>query len=445
MTNNRELVPIEQAMEILNRRASSYHVVTISCIQGALSEEIVRQALDLIQCRHPRLNCCIIGESDSLRFEGGAMKIPLRVVECVHKQQWQEVVLAELNQKFESDKGLMRAVLVRFENETDLSYLITTVHHAICDGLSCVQLQSEVLTYYQRIAAGESITQVPSLSALPPLPELLPKSMKGFRGFINGIFFLLLLKWQQILHRPETLGFEKSVPAQLRCCGMVHRKLDVEITQQLVNLCRQEKTTVQCALCAAMMLAVASKITGEKRTNVRLSCRSYVDLRKRLHPTISNENMGVLASAVTSYHTTQMNTSFWDLARDVKQQLEAILESKRIFSPVLVFKQIVNSFLTHPYQVPVTVAVSNIGRVNIPETYGVFKLEEVSFVPAQALFGGVFAAAVSTFNDKMLLNFMFSEPSISRETIEELASNTISRIVEACYQDEEDKTFTLTK
>lgn len=53
-------------------------------------------------------------------------------------------------------------------------------------------------------------------------------------------------------------------------------------------------------------------------------------------------------------------------------------------------------------------------------------LEEISFVPALAAFGGVFAAAVSTFQGKMLLNFMFSEPSISQETIEELANNVIS-------------------
>ncbi len=53
---NRELVAIEQGLEILNRCASTFNVVTISRVKGPLSEEILRQALDLIQYRHPRLN-----------------------------------------------------------------------------------------------------------------------------------------------------------------------------------------------------------------------------------------------------------------------------------------------------------------------------------------------------------------------------------------------------
>lgn len=67
-------------------------------------------------------------------------------------------------------------------------------------------------------------------------------------------------------------------------------------------------------------------------------------------------------------------------------------------------------------------------------------LEEISFVPALAAFGGVFAAAVSTFQGKMLLNFMFSEPSITQETIEEFANNAISCIVECLLPGKDDLT-----
>jgi NRPS condensation-like uncharacterized protein len=433
MIDKRELVPIEQAMEILNRRAGSYNVVTISRIKGPLSEEIVRQALDLVQDRHPRLNSRIVGSLDNLQFETeGTQKIPLRVVNKFHNEQGQEVVLEEMNEKIDSSKVLLRAVLVQIESENNTSYLLTTVHHAITDGLSSIRLHSEILTYCKSLASGERITQVPILPALPPVEELLPESMKGFKGAMNSVLFLLRLTLRHLWNRPQTLGFEKYVPIELRRCGLIHRQLDKELTQQFVELCRQEKTTVQGALCAAMLLAAARKITTVKKTDVCLSCESYVDLRRRLKPVVSDEDMSLLASSLTSFHTLRTNTSFWELARDVKQQLEAGLERGNIFSVVLMSRKIIESLLAQPDKTPITVALTNVGRVNIPKVYGPFQLEEISYYPAKAAFGGIFTGAVATFEGKMVLNFIFSEPSISRETMETLVDSVMSCIVEVC-------------
>ncbi|MEW6492674.1 MAG: hypothetical protein AB1589_09220, partial [Cyanobacteriota bacterium] len=159
-------------------------------------------------------------------------------------------------------------------------------------------------------------------------------------------------------------------------------------------------------------------------------------------PVVSDENMSVLASSITSFHTIrtqtsmtsfhtlQTRTSFWALARDVKQKLEAGLERGNIFSVVLMARKIFESALSQPNEVPLTVALTNVGRVNIPNTYGPFHLEEISYYPAQAAFGGVFTAAVATFEGKMLLNFIFSEPSTSRETMETLVNSVVSCIVD---------------
>ncbi|MBA3923982.1 MAG: hypothetical protein H0X31_20715 [Nostocaceae cyanobacterium] len=263
----------------------------------------------------------------------------------------------------------------------------------------------------------------------------MPKSIQGFKGAIHGFVSLLQAKFKQIWHRPQTLGFEKYVPTESRHSGMVHKWLNEDLTQQLVKVCKQEKTTVQGALCAALMFAAAKRISDDNRSNVRLSCCSYISLRKRLQPKVTEENMGLLASSVTSFHTLGVNTAFWNLAREVKQQLEVGLERNDIFSIMLMSRKIVESILAHPNQVTVSVAITNIGQVNIPQVYGLFKLEEISFVTALAAFGCVFSAAVSTFRGKMLLNFMFSEPSISHETMEKLANNAISHIVNACCQE----------
>jgi len=302
----------------------------------------------------------------------------------------------------------------------------------ISDGLSNVQLHSEILTYCQKIACSEPISEVVSLPPLPPIQQLLPEPLQGWQGLISGVFRLLQLKFQQIWYRSETLGFEKYVPIDSRRSSMIHRQLGEKITERLVNCCRQEKTTVHAALCTAMMLVLAKKITDEKKIDLCLSCQSFVSLRHRLEPIIGNENLGMLASSIISYHVISENSSFWNLARDVKQQLEASLESNDIFSIMLFLRKIAEFCLAHPEEIPVSVSLSNIGRVDIPQVYGSFKLEAISFASAAAVSGGAFIATASTFVGKMSLNFVFSEPSISEKTMEQMANNTVIRLVEIC-------------
>lgn len=426
---NRKLVPIEQGMEIANRYSGTYNVVTISHITGPLTEEIVRKTLDLVQSRHPRLNSCIVGELDSLRFETEqTKKIPLRVV---HDRQLNDLVLEQLNSEFDSSKCLVRFVFVPPEKDANTSYLIATIHHAITDGLSSLQLHSEILTYCQKIASGEPLNPETSLKPLPPLYDLVPASMKGFRGTLNIMLFLWHLRLKQLWYRPETLGFEKSVPLESRHCGWIRRQLNETFTQQIVNRCKQEKTTVQAAICAAMMFAVGKKLAMGNPRDVRVSCYSFIDLRRRLSPVVHPENFGTLVSSAISFHTLKPHTSFWDLARDVRKQLESELKSSDIFVPFLILRNLIELILKNCDRAPATVALTNVGRVNIPSVYGEFKLEEISYVAGLAAIGGILTAAVTTFEGKMTLNFMFSEPSISEETAEILVDNVISSLIDS--------------
>lgn len=432
MLENRELAAHEQAMEILNNLAASFHIVTISRIRGIINEELLKQALDITQSRHPLLSYRIVPKSNSFWFEPGSGKVPLSVVKKQQIQQWEEVVIEELNQKINSDKNLLRVRIVTIEEEENICYLITTIHHAIADASSCIQMHSEILSNCQKIPEGKAETNIIHLPQLPSIYKLFPKLFQGFTGEIGNILYLLRLKLQLIRYKPTTLNFEKSIPLESRSCGMVHRKLDLELTTGLVDVCRQQKTTVQAALGAAMLFAVAKKTNLPQTKNNYLSFRSSVNLRPLLQPQISNENLAAIASAILTFHNFQGNSNFWDLARDIKQKLETGLASGNAFRQILMFKTIMTSFLKNPYQSAVSAALTNIGRINIPHNYGQLELEEISFVPAQSAFGGIFGAAVSTFRGKMLLNFMFSQPSISRSTVETLADDILDTIANVC-------------
>ena len=430
MMENRKLCAAEQVTEIANRLTSSSNLVIIGHIQGPLNAAIVEQALALVQTHHSRLNFRIVGDVDNLHFETGAKQIPLRLVDKQHEEQWQETVLEELNTKIESSEVLLRAILVQGPepSENTTSHLIITIHHAICDGLSSIELYSQILTYCSKIASGEPVEPGPSLPSLPPIDELLPPSAKGFRGKINNWLILLRLLFKSMWHRPKGLSFEKTVPLELRRTGNIYRQLDAQVTQQLILRCRQEKTTVHSALSAALIFAAVSQIREGQKTSV--SCWSAVDLRRHLKPAISNENLGQLASAITLFHTLGTNTSFWELAREVREQLEVGLKSSESFCQALMLRKALDSALTNPDISPNTVTISNVGRVNISRIYGQFELSEISLSVAQATFGGILFAAVTTFEGKMFLHFPFSQPAISQETMETLVERVLSCLVD---------------
>ncbi|MEG4940613.1 phthiocerol/phthiodiolone dimycocerosyl transferase family protein [Microcoleus sp. F4-D5] len=425
MVNNRILAPHQHLLEILNRRASTWNMTVFSRIRGFLSEETLRQALEVAQYRHPYLNCRIVGDLDRLRFETeGTQKIPLRVVERIHEKHWQEIVLSELNEKIDSSRYLMRAVLVRDEGDNGISHLITTVHHAIADGLSFLQLQSEILTYCCQKNFGELLNQVAQLAALPPLEELMPKPAKAS------------LENQTKIAEIDHLTVEKLVSIKSRCSGWFYRQLNEGLIQKLEKMARQEKTTVNGALCAAMLLAIAKIIRQTKRTDsLRLSCESSINLRPYLEPAVSNEHLSWLISLVYSRHVIETNTAFWDLAREVRQQIKEGLPHSVQFNLAEFDRELAQKILVSPNELGITVEITNMGKLNIPTAYGALELEEISLIFGQAGFAGVPALAVTTFRKKAILNFLFSEPSISRETMEILADSVVYYLHEACGEE----------
>jgi len=434
MNNNRALSVTEQAMELLSHQHSSFNIVTISRIKGEIKEEILRQALDAVQSIHPLLNSRIIGTLEHLEFTNhGTGKIPLSVVSQGINDNWEDVVREELNKSIDSSQVLLRCILLYKQSEINASYLITTVHHAISDGLSSISLQSEILKCYQIMASGDAI-DIDCGSAIPPLEELLPKWMKGKKGIGNGTWFLLKMKVQMLLHKPEQLEPEETVPLESRTCGMTHRFLEKELTQKIIELCRQENTTVHGALCAAMLLTVANKISREKPRSIKVSCRSYVDLRRRIEPPIKNKHMSFLASFLTSFHHLKPQMSFWDLSRDITKDIELGLNTQEFFKPLTIFRKIIEYYIKNPDEFLLTSGVSNIGLVDISEVYGDLEIEEISFVASDAIFGKNFTVTVATFKDKMLFNFIASKPSLSQETIELLATRVINCLIEVCQE-----------
>lgn len=433
MNIERKLVPFEKGLEILNRTTSSLNVVTISKVKGSIGQDSLKNALLFIAKRHPQLQSCISGSIDDLEFSKRLdSPLPLQVLTYQDNHDWQTVVLDELNTEINSSESLFRATLI-YQSSQDDTYLITTIHHSIIDGISSVELHSEILSYcgnIQEIKASSSEVEI--LPILPPLERLFPDYYSGYQGKVNGAIWLFKLILKQFWLQPKTLKFEKYVPIEARTCNVIYKRLEPAFTQSLLSKCREEKTTVQGALCSAMLLSVYDKIKTKKSHKESICCRSFVDLRRRLSPQIKNENLGSFASAVSTFHNISSQTQFWQLAREVKQKVQKAINHGDMFNIILMFTAVLNALLSTSNKAPLAVEVTNLGQVNIPVDYGSLKLEEISFMPSQGVFGGVFFASVTTLKGKMMLNFVFSEPSLSQATIDDLIDNTMSYLIRSC-------------
>lgn len=417
MADDRNLIAMEQGMELFNRYANSLNVVIISKIQGFLGKEVLRQSLDLVQSRHPRLNSHIVGSLDSLRFKTeGTEQIPLKVIFNPDPEYWQTAVTDELSTKIESEKVLLRATLIKADESSTTNYFITTIHHAIIDAICGIYLHYDILKFCQKIVSYKQTPQVNKLRAYPSLEEIIANYTVENEE--------LPKQNEQV----DTLPFEKFAPHQERSCGLIHKQLNPDLTRQLIKRCKQEKVTVHGAMCSAMMLALAKQLKKEDK-DFYFSCRSSVDMRRRVNPPVSEENIAMLVSALTSFHSVNDETSFWDLAKQVTEQIRAKLKTSEVCNVILSYRQGTEYALNNPQRVSFSVFATNIGKVKISPEYGLFRLEDICYALSTTVMGSVFGVAASTFEERMTLNFIYSEPLLGQRTIEKLIKDSIECLV----------------
>ena len=422
MTNDRPLVDLEKALELLQRETNSLHVVVVGKIKGFLEPEVLRRSLLLVQLRHPLLNSHIVGPLDHLMFKTeGTEKIPLEVILNSEPEYWQTIFVNELNTKLENKKVLLRATLIKPTEKSTTNYLITRIHHGVIDGISAVHLYSEILSFCQKIV---SENQIPEFEKLGP-PPCLEKIIADYTVENNTESLISELELPI-----DTLPFEKYVPFKQRTCGLIQKQLNASLTQQLIQRCKSEKVTVQGAICSAMMLALAKHLEPEDQ-EFYFSCLDAVDMRRRLNSPIGNEQMTFLVSSLVCFHTVNQKMSFWDLAKQSTEEIQAKLKTPEIYHRILAFGEGVN-IIENPEKTISSVFVSNIGKVKISSNYGQFELEEISFGASNKMFGSTFTVFVSTFQDQATFNFVYTQPLVSQTVIEKLIKDSMEYLVTSC-------------
>jgi NRPS condensation-like uncharacterized protein len=276
------------------------HLTVTAEVKGITKAQSWRDALDAVQKRHPILSTSIKRneEGQPALYQVDAAPIPLRVVDGSVQEHWELELDREMALPFTPEQApLIRTVLI---HKPQSAVLIIIAHHAIADGMALVFLIRDLL----QVLSGEQIEVFSFSSSGEELLNKLPK------------------REEIVQAEASQAGAPAAEPALYReddglAPRATARKLDENLTAAVRERARREGTTVQGALCAALVLAGRKTSSTWRKQSVRVM--SPVNARAHLG---AGEACGLyLGAGAMIRFQPGASGDFWELARFSKQKI----------------------------------------------------------------------------------------------------------------------------
>jgi NRPS condensation-like uncharacterized protein len=427
----RPLGETERAIWLLDR-AGSLNGAFCARVAGPLDPDLLRRALDRVQAACPLLRVRVEASDPPAFTSSGVPPIPLRALELRGEGHWLAELEDELNRPFAWHEGpLARVTLLRGERCAEL---LVAYHHMIADGASGPYLVRDILRTAADLFEGKPSPGPLPAPERPPLEALLPASARGVAALrsvalagARGLF--------TALRRPAKLAVERAAPPLLRRSRVVHHGLEAPESSALARRCRERGVTIHGALAAAVLQGVAGALPAAGKEPRLLVCSSPVNLRPHLQPRIGDE-VGLFISAVLTALPVRAEDDPWALARRAKAEMTAAVERGEPLAAVHL-QSLLRALTATPARFSWAaeelftgaVAVANLGRLDVPEAYGPFRLEAVEGgVAVNVISGTCLALCARSFAGRLSLTFVGAEPLLSRARTEELASRVVARL-----------------
>jgi hypothetical protein len=270
------------------------HLTVTAVVKGITKVQDWRDALDAVQRRHPVLSTSIHRneEGQPALYQVDAAPIPLRVVDGSVQGCWELELDREMAVPFTPEQApLIRSVLI---HRPQSAVFIMIAHHAIADGMALVFLIRDLL---QEFSGG----QIDPLSFNSSAEELLSTLPEGEEVVQVGA-----PQAEPALYREDD-GLTPRATA---------RKLDENLTATLKERARREGTTVQGALCAALVLAGRKTSSTWRNQSVRVM--SPINVRSRLG---AGKACGLYLTGGMVPFQLGDSRDFWELACFAKMEL----------------------------------------------------------------------------------------------------------------------------
>jgi NRPS condensation-like uncharacterized protein len=445
---------------------SPFSIVTmVARIKGNVSKDMLKNAVAKVQQRHALLRVRIKEDHEhALWFTSeGVQEIPIEIVGRKSENDWIEIhaEASKIPYEFETHPAI-RFVLVQ---SPEVSELIILCHHMICDGMSLAYLARDLMVHLGDPAREVKVLPDPLPVTLDNLPS--DVSLSGLvKFFINRI----RQKWAE-----ESVFFDQEdyeILTKTYWDNYHHALFCIELseaeTSALVARCRKENVTVNSALTAAFSGA-QSFVEGEKPHHAKTAIAA--SLRDRL-PNPPGEAMGYYALGVELKLKYNHKKSFWDNARIYHRKIKPNFTNKKVFGELLKWLQMDSNIYeamnfkklgglvtsdSPGYEklsgfgrredVVVRLlqrvnmesletkllgpAITNLGRLDFPKTYGALELDRLIMQP-----GGAFplvhvnmVVGAVTCSGKLSLVVEYADEAIDTRTMERIKDKALDYLL----------------
>ena len=369
------------------------NVVMVAKIKGAVDVEQLASVLNSLRKRHALLAVrVVIDENDTAWYIAeGVPEFTLNTISRQAEDQWLQVAVKECKTSFPIETGpLVRFSLLHSPEKSDL---VICAHHAICDGMSLTYFIRDILQQLANPDWKVEILPEPAAITMDTVPSPPPANFitKGVIGLFNKLWARKNIRFDSNdLKRLHQEFWEKN-----RDAGVLAWESSVAETKALVSRCRAENVTVNTALWTAF-LAAQYEVQGNAEP-YRASAGLAVSTRDKLTVPVG-EAFGFYASSLTAHLEYDPGRTFWDSARIFHEKIGDSLAKTNIFrslSAELLAPTLLDSLYFSKYGLIKSrlsdklvrqmnwqgtsygYAITNVGRKDIPTSYGQYQLESV--------------------------------------------------------------------
>jgi hypothetical protein len=381
----------------------------------------LRRALDGLQKKHPMLRAHLESRGDGRWFVDDEQRpIPVKALSPTTPDAWQVEMEACLSDQLDPSKG----PLIRFSSLSDLdgefTDLIFVAHHAILDGVSAQAMVDELL---HRLAGSPTNSAQRTLTDSPasryPARYRIPQALAALVGYaarelVRDASFQL--RNGGVQHRVNPAARSK----------VLTRSLDQDASQRLIRAARRRRVSVNSALQAAGLLALARYQSDRRRQP--LQSITFADLRPYLKPPLPAEQLGCAISMLRFGLILDTQSAFWDTAQKVHLLISGAATRGDKFVATHMAPAMMRFLLSQRRMRMASTALSYLGPIKLSDQYGPYQLKDVHGFVSDVDIGPAFTALAHVWRSELRWDFAYLDTDWDQEKAGAIADRLLEEL-----------------